>query len=270
MSKRRRCLVAAATVLVCLSLAACGDTDRPDNSLPSSPSETSTPVEDTTTSMTDASSAGPTTTTVQDPSTTTTRPPLTITTRPPRTTTTEAPITTEATTATTETPATEAAVGPTEPTDDDTMWWPWVFAGVAIIGLVAFLIARSRKAERWQQQVAASLDESTRLATHLAAVTPDGARMVAPQDAAQLASLAATLTALGEQAKDEAHRTAIEALRDQAHVLHGVVDGIAMGATPATDTTLAYLREQAAALHAVTARARAAVLPSPATAAGSA
>jgi hypothetical protein len=40
-----------------------------------------------------------------------------------------------------------------------------------------------------------------------------------------------------------------------------VVDGIALGATPSSDTTLSYLREQATALHSAAARARAAVLP---------
>ena len=55
-------------------------------------------------------------------------------------------------------------------------------------GGIAFLVMRrSRRATAWRQQVAAAFDETTRLATHLAAVVPEGATMVAAQDAGRLA-----------------------------------------------------------------------------------
>ena len=134
---------------------------------------------------------------------------------------------------------------------------------LAVIGLIAFLVMRrSRRATAaWQQQTAAAFDESTRLATHLAAVAPEGAAMVAAQDAGQIAALAATLSALGAKASDEAQRRAIRSVHDQLQVLHGVVDGIAMGSGPATPAAVDYLKEQATALHGATARARAEVLP---------
>ena len=79
---------------------------------------------------------------------------------------------------------------------------------LVVIGLIAFLVMRrSRRATAaWQQQTAAAFDESTRLATHLAAVAPEGAAMVAAQDAGQIATLAATLSALGAKTEDEAQR----------------------------------------------------------------
>jgi hypothetical protein len=85
--------------------------------------------------------------------------------------------------------------------------------------------------------------------------------MVAAQDAGQLAGLAATLSALGEKAPDEAKQRALGSVRDQVQVLHGVVDGIAMGPGGASPAALDYLREQATALHGATARARAEVFP---------
>ena len=134
---------------------------------------------------------------------------------------------------------------------------------LAVIGLIAFLVMRRsrRAAAAWQQQTAAAFDESTRLATHLAAVAPEGAAMVAAQDAGQIATLAATLSALGAKTEDEAQRRAIRSVHDQLQVLHGVVDGIAMGSGPASPAALDYMREQATALHGATARARAEVLP---------
>ena len=134
---------------------------------------------------------------------------------------------------------------------------------LAVIGLIAFLVMRRsrRAAAAWQQQTAAAFDESTRLATHLAAVAPEGAAMVAAQDAGQIATLAATLSALGAKTEDEAQRRAIRSVHDQLQVLHGVVDGIAMGSGPASPAAVDYLREQATALHGATARARAEVLP---------
>ena len=180
--------------------------------------------------------------------------------------TTETPTTETPTTETpaTETPTTEGlAAGPEEAADDSTEWWPWLLLGLAVIGLIAFLVMRRsrRTAAAWQQQTAAAFDESTRLATHLAAVAPEGAAMVAAQDAGQIAALAATLSALGAKTEDEAQRRAIRSVHDQLQVLHGVVDGIAMGSGPASPAALDYMREQATALHGATARARAEVLP---------
>ncbi len=98
------------------------------------------------------------------------------------------------------------------------------------------------------------------MATNLAAVSSEGASLVATQEAAQLADLAATLAALGVEASDEAQRHAVGSVHDQVQVLHGVVDGIAMGAGPASPAALDYLQEQAAALHGAAALARAEVV----------
>jgi hypothetical protein len=252
--------------VACLAVAACGDAERPDNSLPVVTTTVPGAAPTSETPSTDAPSS-----TTRPPLTTTTRPPITTTTRPPLTTTTEAPTTTAdaPTTTAADTSTTELTAGPTEPTepaeatDGDDVWWPWALAALAVLGLIVLLVTRrSSGAGKWQQEAAAALDESTRLATHLAAVAPEGAAMVAAQDAEQLAALAAKLTALGSEAKDPAPQQAITAVRDQVQALHGVVDGIAMGSTPASPTTLAYLREQATALHSAAARARATVAPS--------
>lgn len=183
--------------------------------------------------------------------------------------TTEVPTTTAPTTEvpttvapTTETPTTVAPTSVEETADDSTLWWPWLLAGLAVVGLVAFLVVRrSRRATAWEAQTASAFDEAARLATHLAAVAPEGAAMVASEDAAQLATLAATLSTLGAGAPDEVQQRAIGSVRDQVQVLHGVVDGIAMGSGPVSPTAFDYLREQATALHGATVRARAEVLP---------
>ncbi|MFL6203713.1 MAG: hypothetical protein ACJ739_00015 [Acidimicrobiales bacterium] len=271
-SHRIRPLARWAALVACLALAACGDTDRPDNPRPTV----------TTESPTTQTSEATTTTTTRPPLTTTTRAPLVTTTTAGATTTTTETVTTttEATTTTTDAPTTTSTSPPATDTtevagapagatgdDDATAWWPWLLVGAALIGLIVFLATRgSRAAAAWRQQVAAALDEATRLATHLAAVAPEGAAMVARQDAAQLAALAATMSALAIEAKEEPAQRAIGSVRDQVQVLHGVVDGIAMGSTPPTDATLAYLREQATSMHSAAARARAEVLPPPATA----
>jgi hypothetical protein len=275
-SHRRRRLAAAMSLMTCLALAACGDTDRPDNTLPSvtGPGSSTTVAGGTPTSEA-------ATTTTRPPITTTTRPPLTTTTEgatdtepstteaptttaPPTTTSTTAPTTTSTTEATTSTTArAEVAAGPAEPAeDDDIAWWPWLLVALAVAGLVVFLVVRrSRGAERWRQQVVLALDEASRLGTHLAAVAPDGAAMVAAQDAPQLAALSARLSDLAAQTEEPLLQQAIEAVRAQVQVVHGVVDGIAMGATPTSDATLAYLHEQASALHGAAAHARAEVVP---------
>jgi hypothetical protein len=251
---RTRRLVMAALVAGGLALGACGsDGEGPDVSVPTSVSlpERSTTVPPET--------GGTDTPTTDTPTT------ETPTTDPPRTT---EPATTEAEpepetepeeqdTETAEAPATDLE----DTADDSSQWWPWLLA-LAVIGLIVFLVSRrSGRASQWKQQVAAALDGSTRLATHLAAVAPEGAAMVAAQDAGQLADLAATLSALGGTAPNEAQRRAIASVHDQVQVLHGVVDGIAMGPGPASPVALDYLREQAVALHGATARARAEVLP---------
>jgi len=250
---RTRRLIATTIVVGCLALGACGsDGEAPDVSLPSS---VSLPDRSTTVPPETGGTETPTT------ETPTTETPTT------ETPTTETPTTETPTTVTpgTETPTTEGvAAAPEEAADDDsTTWWPWLLLGLAVIGLIAFLaMRRSRRAmAAWQQQTAAAFDDCTRLATHLAAVAPEGAAMVAAQDAGQIAALAATLSALGAKTSDEVQRRAIQSVHDQLQVLHGVVDGIAMGAGPASPAALDYLREQATALHGATARARAEVLP---------
>jgi hypothetical protein len=237
-----RRLVATTIALACLALGACGsDGEGPDVSLP------------TSVSLPDRSTTVP-------PDSGVTQPPST------ETPTTETPTTETRSTEVppSEPPTTEGvAAGPPEAAEDDpTVWWPWLLAAVLVGGLIAFLVTRkSRRATAWRQQTATAFDEATHLATHLAAVAPEGAAMVAAQDAGQLADLAARLSALRAEASDEAQRRAIGSVHDQVQSLHGVVDGIAMGSGPATPAALAYLREQATALHGATARARAEVLP---------
>ena len=276
-----RGLIVAAVAVTCLTLGACGDDEGSGGGV----STTGTRVERSTTasSETEATDRPDRTTAPEEPDggTATTETPATDppATDPPPTDapatterpTTEVPTTETPTTATqaTEPPTTVAATespatDPQAATDDSSPWWPWLLAGLAIIGLIAFGASRrSRQGDAWKQQTAAALDEATRLATHLAAVAPDGAAMVAAQDAGQLAALAATLSAREAETTDPARRRAVASVRDQVRALHSVVDGIAMGAGAATPTAVGYLREQAMALHGASARARAELFPVP-------
>jgi hypothetical protein len=255
---RTRRLTMAALVVGGLALGACGsDGEGPDVSVPTSV----TLPDRSTTVPSEPDATDPPTTDTPTTDTPTTETPTTDTPR-----TTEPPTTEEETEAETETETETAeappATGLEDTADDTNQWWPWLLA-LAVIGLIVFLVSRrSGKTAAWQKQVATALDASSRLATHLAAVAPEGAAMVATQDAGQLADLAATLSALGGTASNEAQRRAISSVHDQVQVLHGVVDGIAMGPGHASPAALDYLREQAIALHGATARARAEVLPS--------
>lgn len=233
-----RRLIATAIGMACLVLGACGsDGEGPDVSLPTS---------------------------VTLPERSTSAPPDTGAIEPPEIEVPEVEVP-EVETPEVDTPA-PAVPGPEagsqEGADDATPLWPWLLAGLTVVGLVAFLVSRrSQRRASWQQRTAGAFDDATRIATHLAAVAPEGVAMVAAQDAGQLAGLAATLSALGAQTSDEAQRRALASVHDQVQVLHGVVDGIAMGSVPASPAAFDSLRAQATALHGVAARARAEALP---------
>jgi hypothetical protein len=274
-----RKLLVSAMVVAGLALAACGDGERTDVTLPSDitrPERTTTAPSEPESPATpeEPDTGGPTTETPTTETPTTETPTTeTPTTETPttETPTTRSPATRPPTTETptTETPTTEipSATDPvvdSEAADDSAPWWPWLLAALAIVGVVVFLASRkSRRAAAWKQQTGAALDDATRLATHLAAVSPEGAAMVAAQDAPQLAALAATLSTRETETTDPAARRAIASVRGQVQALHGVVDGIAMTAGAASPAALGYLKEQAMALHGAAARARAELFPPP-------
>jgi hypothetical protein len=279
-----RKLVAAAMVMACLALGACGS-DEDGSGLPT----TGTRVERTTTvpsgteepdqttepaptrpeggvSTTESPTTETPTTETPTTETPTTETPTTETpTTGPRTTRESAAGVQTTETPTTETPTTEAlATEPVAAEDDGTTWWPWLLVGLLIIGLIAFLASRrSGKAPTWKQKTAAAFDEATSVATHLAAVGPDGAAMVATQDAGQLAALAATLSTRVAETENPNEQRVVASVRDQVQALHAVVDGIAMGSTPVTPATHDYLRERAIALHGAVDRGRAELFPQP-------
>jgi hypothetical protein len=246
-----RTIVLTATTLACLALGACGsDAERPAVTLPSGSSltlparPTTVPPETTQPETTQPETTQPDTT---QPETT-----------QPETTTPEAPAD--------EVPPAEAPPE-ADPLDEDasgTPWWPWLLGGLAVAGLIVVAVRRrADRATAWREQTAAAFAEAIRLATFLTAVAPDGAAMIAAQEAPQLAGLSARLSALGTEASDESRQQAIESVRTQVQVLHGVVDGIALGSGPVSPAALEYLKEQARLLHSATARARAEVFPEP-------
>ena len=176
-------------------------------------------------------------------------------TAPPRT---EAPATTTAAAA--GTPATTTA-----PTGEDngTTWWPWLLVGLAvvaiIVGIVLFL--RPRRAPAWPAQMAAALDESDEITTHLVGLAPGGLGAVANADAARLATLMASVQQLVSSAPDAASQRAVTELQEPLRSLHGALDAVSLRPQPPSTVELDEVRARATDLHSATSLARATLVP---------
>ena len=178
--------------------------------------------------------------------------------------TTTAPVTTEATT--TEATTTASTLPPlagTEAEDDSSVgWWPWALAAVVVAGLVAFLLVRrSRRRAATETRTNDALTDAEDLAAHLAVLDPGGAQTVVAQDASRLASLAAELDTVAAQDSDPRRKAALDRVSAQAHVLHQVVDSVALSPGPPSDAATGHLREQASLLHTAATQARAELQP---------
>jgi hypothetical protein len=224
---------------------------------PSVPSVTVTRPGTSTVPSTEA----PTTTGANTSSTDTTGPDTTQASTTTLAPTTTAPVTTLA-------PATTGApdvAAPATDDSDDTTWWPWALAGgLALIVLVAVLLARrSPGSPAWVDEVAAALDDSDQLSTHLATSTADGLPLVAGQDASRQAVLVATLDRLAAAAPQPSQRTAVMSVRGAAASLHASVDAATLSSGPPAEADAASVRAQATALHTATAQARAELVPAP-------
>ena len=123
---------------------------------------------------------------------------------------------------------------------------------------------RSRRTAGRKARLDRALTEATELAGHLAALSPEGAQVVASQDAARLAAMGGELETVASQESDPERKGAIERVRAQALALHGVVDSVALSGGQPTEAAIGNLKEQAIALHTVTAQSRAQLFPQPA------
>jgi hypothetical protein len=166
-------------------------------------------------------------------------------------------------------PDTTPPVGPDDtPTDsDDTSSgpWLWVLLGLVAVGAIAAVVLqRSRRRSALQTRTRQALTQTVDLSRSLATVAPPAAQMVAAQDAARLAALGVELQAIAAETADDGAKQAIDQVRAQVQVLHGVTDSVALSAVPPSDAAGAYLREQATVLHTIATRTMAQLYPPPA------
>lgn len=158
----------------------------------------------------------------------------------------------------------EAAPATPEGQDDGSdaaPWWPWALGIGLLLLIVGVFMARSRRRAVLDTKVESALTRAAELATHLAVLTPDSARVVASQDSARLVALGTELASLAADTAHDGQRSALTAAREQVLDLHRIVDGIAISATPPTEAAVEYLREQATRLHASTTQARSELFP---------
>jgi predicted TIM-barrel fold metal-dependent hydrolase len=160
-------------------------------------------------------------------------------------------------------------LGPDDTTTDpddtsSSSWLPWVLAALVAAGVIAaILVQRSRRRAALETRTRHALAQTADLSRSLATVAPTAAQVVAAQDAARLAALGVELQAIAAETADDAAKQAIDQVRAQVQVLHGVTDSVALSAVPPSDAAGAYLREQATVLHTVATRAMAQLYPPP-------
>jgi hypothetical protein len=156
-----------------------------------------------------------------------------------------------------------------EDEESSSLLWLWILIGVVLAAIVGLLLAiRGRNAVSFTQKVNRALDEVTQTATHLVAVSVEGANLVASQDAPRLAASAALLDELAAEAPEPRNQSAIKRVHAQVVVVHGIVNGMALSTSPATPAAHVHLVEQATALHSAATLCRVELAP-PATGAGS-
>jgi hypothetical protein len=149
--------------------------------------------------------------------------------------------------------------GPADITDTaSNAWWLGALGALGAAGLVAALLTRrSRGRAAHQARVDRALAEATSLATHLAVLSPEGARAVAAQDAARLLALGSALEACASSEPDPTRRAALGRVRTQVLLVHGIVDAVALSVGPPSEAAITNLHEQGTMLHTTTTRARA-------------
>ena len=208
----RRVPLATTLLVLAVILAGCGsggdgEVSRPTGSI-TLPSSTAVPAPSEPETTTTPTSAAPTSA------------------APPTTT---APVTTDATTTEATTPASTLPALSEAEDDSSVGWWPWALAAVVVAGLVAaLLVRRSRRRAATDARTNDALTDAEDLAAHLAVLDPGGAQAVVAQDAGRLASLAAELDTVASQGSDPRRKAALDRVSAQAHVLHQVVDSVAL------------------------------------------
>ena len=140
-----------------------------------------------------------------------------------------------------------------------------MLAIAAVAAVAGILLAmRSRKAPPWSARTGAALDESDQITTRLVGLTPNGLAAAAGVDAARLAALMASVEELIVSAPDDGARRSLASLQGPMRSLHGVVDAVALAATPPSVADVEHVRARATELHSATSLARAMLVPAPA------
>jgi hypothetical protein len=156
----------------------------------------------------------------------------------------------------------DASTAPTDtvpPDDGDgTTWWPWVLAAVILVVAAAALFGRRRSSgPTWQVRTSALLDQIDQVTSQLAALTPEGVRVVAAADAMTLAALRGTLRDLVASAPGVEQRVSLDRLTAPLGQLHGAVDAVALSAGPSLDPAAAAVVKLAVLVHTTSASVRA-------------
>jgi hypothetical protein len=176
------------------------------------------------------------------------------------------PAVTQAAAAAPETAAPEAASSDTAPSgtivvaddsDDDIVWWPWVLGAIVVVGIVVALSRRHRPGATWRSRTTTLLNDVDQLTSHLAALTPDGLKVVASGDATTLATMRATLSDLIASAPDANIGAVLAALATPMAQLHSAVDAVALSAAQAIPPNTAIVASLVAQVHTTSASVRA-------------
>jgi hypothetical protein len=263
-----RPLAAAAALLLVASCSSDGSLTRP--TLPSrttvavsepgatAPGATDPPAIETTAPATDPPVTEPGATTPVTPAPTTAAP-VTV---PPETAppATNAPATDPPVTLPVTVPGSEPVVDGDGGDDDGTLWWLLLLLG-AVVLVGGIVVVLRRRGPAWSERVTPLLQEIDAVAGRLSVHTPDGLRAVAAAEAASLASLRARLADLVEDARDDSHRSTLDALTGPLAELHAAVGVVALApVAPSPDQQQAVVRG-AAVVHATSATARVTLLP---------
>lgn len=159
-----------------------------------------------------------------------------------------------------ETAAPETAPPTTDPLtgdDESTAWWPWLIAGLVVVGVVAFAMTRSKgkpSTAPWHIRTITLLDDIDQLTSHLPGLTPEGLATVAASDARALATFRATADDLLTTAPDTAEQMSISKLSIPLAELHAALDAVALSGQPILGISTAQLATQ---LHTASASVRA-------------
>jgi hypothetical protein len=141
--------------------------------------------------------------------------------------------------------------------DDSIVWWPWVLVALVVVLAVVALSRRRRPGPGWQTRTTTLLNDIDQLTSHLAALTPDGMRAVAQNDATTLATMRATLSDLIASAPDVNTQTVLGRLTTPIAELHGAIDAVALSAGQPTQPDTGSVAQRVTQLHTASASVRA-------------